>query len=97
LSSLVTTATPSPRRPKLTDRQISAFTLDLGDELDGRIYLSVAGSTDRGATVLLRDRDSRAKQELSFSRSDDLGDIRRRIVHACAELLLHGDQKRKRA
>jgi hypothetical protein len=88
---------PEPRRkPKLTDRQISAFILDVGDELSGRVCISVDQSTDRDATVLMRDRDSHAKQTVRFSRSAELSEIRRTILQACTSMLLASHDRRKR-
>jgi hypothetical protein len=96
LTSIATA--PEPRRkPKLTDRQISAFALDIGDELSGRVCISVDESTDRDAMVLLRDRDSHAKQTVRFSRSADLSEIRRTILKACTDMLLASHGRRKRA
>jgi hypothetical protein len=91
--------TPDPRRkPKLTDPQISAFALDVGDELSGRVCISVDESTDRDAAFLLQDRDSSARQTVRFSRSADLSEIRRRILAACTGMLLasHDQRKKKR-
>jgi hypothetical protein len=77
-----------PRKAKITDDQLTAFLLDVGDELGGRLVIDRVEPRANEAILTIRDRDSGVTQRMSISRDLDLADVRRKILNASTSMLL---------
>ena len=88
----------SPRGGNATDDgRLTAFLLDVGDELQGRILIDRVEPRTNEIIITIRDRDTRGTQRLSIARDSDLSDVRKLVLNAATKMLLHGHAARKAA
>jgi hypothetical protein len=97
-SAIATASAPAPKpRGRTSDADLTAFVLSVGDELEGRLFISKVEPRATELFLTVQDGHSSTRRRISVSKDLSLGDIRRRILKEATEIVLETDQKRKRA